>query len=300
MNYREEKEKIYSCEKSKGSPGLGDGEQVDGGVEEPRGSEHPTQGSCDPILLWWGGGATVLPREYWMFHRGPCIPSDVWFVSQPLSRQQVVSLSQFSCVSPVERVGSAGGQINEIIRQRDRLVLSKSFNTLHRHLNKIQIFEGQNKNGNMFLSYYANVFSKNCNGKRCKTRKPCIKLLQREEEALVKTTGQDLLQQGLSVRISAIFPLSTVLWTTVTNNLKSMVAVEREGLVQMYSRPKVANAGTFSTNNIHVLLTLPKISNKPRACIYCLPLSIEYSFIDNLFFSKEAPKLLLLSIFIMI
>ncbi len=50
----------------------------------------------------------------------------------PLSRQQVLSLCQSSCVSPVEltnrRVG--GGGVCKIIRVRESLVLYKSFNTL--------------------------------------------------------------------------------------------------------------------------------------------------------------------------
>jgi hypothetical protein len=51
----------------------------------------------------------------------------------PLSRQQVVSLSQPSCVSPVKAEtegGGEGGAKSEIIRLRESLVLYKSLNTL--------------------------------------------------------------------------------------------------------------------------------------------------------------------------
>ncbi len=46
----------------------------------------------------------------------------------PLSREQVVSLSQSSCVSPVELTD--GGARSQSIRPREGLVLYKSFNTL--------------------------------------------------------------------------------------------------------------------------------------------------------------------------
>ncbi len=53
----------------------------------------------------------------------------------PLSRQQVVSLSQSSCVSPVEltdgeRGESRGWARSQIIRPRESLALYKSFRTL--------------------------------------------------------------------------------------------------------------------------------------------------------------------------
>ncbi len=46
----------------------------------------------------------------------------------PLSSQQVVSLSRSSCVSPVELTG--GGGENQIIRQRESLVLYNPLTTL--------------------------------------------------------------------------------------------------------------------------------------------------------------------------
>ncbi len=57
-------------------------------------------------------------REYWMIYRGPGFLDVVWFGSSPtlspLSRQQVVSLSLSSCVSPVNltdwrEIGGFGG-----------------------------------------------------------------------------------------------------------------------------------------------------------------------------------------------
>jgi hypothetical protein len=51
----------------------------------------------------------------------------------PISRQQVVSLSQSYCVSPITgdmRGGGGGRARNQIIRPRESLVLYKSFNTL--------------------------------------------------------------------------------------------------------------------------------------------------------------------------
>ncbi len=57
---------------------------------------------------------THVPREYWIIYRWPGFLAIVWFGSSPtpLSSQQVVSLSQSSCVSPVEikcRRGGGGG-----------------------------------------------------------------------------------------------------------------------------------------------------------------------------------------------
>jgi hypothetical protein len=50
----------------------------------------------------------------------------------PLSRQQLVSLSQSSCVSPIELTDGRGKRRtrSQIMRRRESLVLYKSFNTL--------------------------------------------------------------------------------------------------------------------------------------------------------------------------
>jgi hypothetical protein len=51
-------------------------------------------------------------KEYWMIYRGPGFLAVVWFGSStmhPLSRQKFVSLSQSSCVSPVELTDGRGG-----------------------------------------------------------------------------------------------------------------------------------------------------------------------------------------------
>jgi hypothetical protein len=59
-------------------------------------------------------------------YRGPC-----FLAVAPLSFQQVVSFSQSSCVSPVEPTEArGGGGRSQIIRQRESLLLYKSFNTL--------------------------------------------------------------------------------------------------------------------------------------------------------------------------
>ncbi len=61
-----------------------------------------------------------------MIYGGPGFLSDVWFgfslkpLILPLSRQQVVSLSQSFCMSPIELTDGGGGQI---IRRRESLVL---------------------------------------------------------------------------------------------------------------------------------------------------------------------------------
>ncbi len=55
-----------------------------------------------------GQHLTQYSREHWMIYRGPSFPANGWFGSSPtpspISRKQVVSLSQSSCVSPVELV----------------------------------------------------------------------------------------------------------------------------------------------------------------------------------------------------
>ncbi len=48
----------------------------------------------------------------------------------PTSRQQIVSLFQYSCVSPVEPTDGRGGGGMVDIRPRERLILYKSFNIL--------------------------------------------------------------------------------------------------------------------------------------------------------------------------
>ncbi len=59
-----------------------------------------------------GGFSTATVREYWMIFRGPSFLAVVWFGSWPtplpLSLQQIVSLSQFSWVSPVELTEGRG------------------------------------------------------------------------------------------------------------------------------------------------------------------------------------------------
>ncbi len=52
-------------------------------------------------------------REYWMIYRGPGFLVAVWLGSSPTAsrRQQVVSLSQSPCVSPVELTDGRGGGV---------------------------------------------------------------------------------------------------------------------------------------------------------------------------------------------
>ncbi len=54
----------------------------------------------------------VSIREFWMIYRGPGFHAILWFGSSstpsPLSSKQIVSLSQSSCVSPVELTGRWG------------------------------------------------------------------------------------------------------------------------------------------------------------------------------------------------
>ncbi len=54
----------------------------------------------------------VRIREFWMIYRGPGFHAILWFGSSstpsPLSSKQIVSLSQSSCVSPVELTGRWG------------------------------------------------------------------------------------------------------------------------------------------------------------------------------------------------
>ncbi len=74
------------------------------------------------------------PWECWMIYRGPGFLTVVFSSSPtpilpPLSRQQVVSLSQSSCVPPIELTGGGGGR-SQIIRPRESLAFYKSFNTL--------------------------------------------------------------------------------------------------------------------------------------------------------------------------
>ncbi len=74
----------------------------------------------------------VAIREYLMYNRIPGFLAVVWFGSFPLpsplpSRQQVVSLSQSSCVSTVELLTKEWrGARSQIIRRRESLVLYKS------------------------------------------------------------------------------------------------------------------------------------------------------------------------------
>ncbi len=58
----------------------------------------------------------------------------IWLLSHPLplSRQQVVSLSPSSCVSPVELTEGGQWERSQIIRQRESLVIYESFSTLWR------------------------------------------------------------------------------------------------------------------------------------------------------------------------
>ncbi len=72
-----------------------------------------------------------------MINRGPGFLAVVWFDSSPtpspLSRQQVVSLSQSSCVSPIELTDGRGGRgwgRSQNIRKRECLILYKSFNSI--------------------------------------------------------------------------------------------------------------------------------------------------------------------------
>ncbi len=69
-------------------------------------------------------------RVYWMTYRGPGFPICLLPTPSPLFRQQVVSLSQSSFVSPVELTDGEGGGGEHIIRLRESLVLYKSFNTV--------------------------------------------------------------------------------------------------------------------------------------------------------------------------
>jgi len=76
----------------------------------------------------------ALSKEYWTIYRGPGFLAVVWFNPLPLSRQQVVSLSQSSCVSPVELTkgrGRAWGRgRSQFIRRRESLVFYKSIYTV--------------------------------------------------------------------------------------------------------------------------------------------------------------------------
>ncbi len=72
------------------------------------------------IGQWW-----VSP-ESMIIHREPAFSHSL--LPHP-SRQQVVSLSQSFCVSPVELNYWRGGR-SQIIRRRESLVFCKSFNTL--------------------------------------------------------------------------------------------------------------------------------------------------------------------------
>ncbi len=78
----------------------------------------------------------------WSYDSAPRTPPS------PFSRQQVVYLSQSSCVSPVEltdeRVGGGGGgwARRQIIRPRESLALYKSFNTLWAWWKHIQMIFG--------------------------------------------------------------------------------------------------------------------------------------------------------------
>ncbi len=77
----------------------------------------------------------LSPRQYWMIYRGPGFLSVEWFGSSPApffphSRQQVVSLSQSSCVSPVELTDGREWARRRITWPRESLNLYKSFHTL--------------------------------------------------------------------------------------------------------------------------------------------------------------------------
>ncbi len=72
-------------------------------------------------------------REYWIiYYTGwPDFLAVIWFGSSPLSRQQVGSLSQYSCVLPVELLkGGGGGGTGQ---EPSYIVLYKSFN-IHWHI----------------------------------------------------------------------------------------------------------------------------------------------------------------------
>ncbi len=101
-----------------------------------------------------GGGGGIInmepPREYWMIYRGPgllcSVISMIWFLPSnllPLSCQQIVSLSQSSCVSPFELTDGKGGRRgwgrSRSHRRRESLVLYKLFNTLWSHHFKVFI-----------------------------------------------------------------------------------------------------------------------------------------------------------------
>ncbi len=74
-------------------------------------------------------------KEYWVIYRGPGFLAVVWFGSapthfHPLFRQQVIFLSQFSCVPPYELNNGRGGEgegrgwaRSQIIRPRESLAL---------------------------------------------------------------------------------------------------------------------------------------------------------------------------------
>jgi hypothetical protein len=79
-----------------------------------------------------------------MIYRGPGFLGVESFASSPTpSHQQVVSLTQSSCVSPLAfcRRGERGWVRSQIRRRRESLVLYKSFNTLWVHTShKHQLF----------------------------------------------------------------------------------------------------------------------------------------------------------------
>ncbi len=84
---------------------------------------------------------TLQSREYWMIYRGPSFHAVLWFSISPPpaphpfppSTLHVVSLSQSSCVSPVElndERGREGGGRGTKTYHRETLALYKSFKTL--------------------------------------------------------------------------------------------------------------------------------------------------------------------------
>ncbi len=92
--------------------------------------------------LVWGESTLchrVPSREYWIIYRGPGFLAVFWFGHSPRplpppAGEQVVSLSQSSCVSPVELtdgIRERGGVDEEPNHTtRESLDLYKSFNTL--------------------------------------------------------------------------------------------------------------------------------------------------------------------------
>ncbi len=86
-------------------------------------------------------GHIYTSKEYWMIYRGPGFLSVVWFGSllTPFpTHQQLVSLSQYFYVSPVELAEGREWTRSQILRPRVNLVFYKSFYSLCIQVNTLK------------------------------------------------------------------------------------------------------------------------------------------------------------------